>query len=1106
MKQLFQLRKELSVPAAAPEDSVISAEETTTGSAVTNVQFSNEQVITENGKYKVSKLAPSLSFLPSNVELCCSVDAKSGYALCCDTDNVYVWPFLSSETHPSFVRIPLHDEEYESWSRPPLCCFTWPSVLERDLKSSPGLFLVNSRSGDIQFYEDVDTVSQVASFLTQTKRHKSVLKLRDGEYVENLINAEPAGILLSTNYGRVEFCTIRDANGKPFVSLKQTIIKCQVGIFSSMSKSKRVVSLKLGEISGKGERIVSILTQGGRYQVWNLSSVGNCYKKIDLNVQSEISQAVLEHFPLATSTLKLLDCHPLSGDSDAYLFLSFLAESNETHYLLSTIIVDEDTNSFAIFSTYRLNTYTRPLSDEFAPRLIVPTAYTKEHLPITSVYTLFSDAAVLTQTSSKLDSNYPFKRKWEDIIRFNKDMKVLGYDCNSSSLYITDGRTCALKLETFEKYENSDFQEIRFIKSHVDQYVYFGGQSTDSLLDFNLPDNLDLQPQEIETDIQMSSDEIKYALSNHIPPVANNPMKHLKIRSELFERLLTFVAHNFLDQTSSQFKLDLISDFEMIKCLESLYSLLPQQPTSISQAWKTVLSESSYQSDSDFISDGIVKIPELLGAFLKHLKDLMKSTNETMLKSQIAKLINQLVYHSILEECENSYRYGLFQMSPDDVSKNIPWFTTNSIIENLNDIFFLLRHASEDLAVVSEFVEELLLLVKSLFYMVRQITMWIDANAITDSSYKQFFEENHLLWNRVLRDVNRSQDSILITDFYQDFEGLVETLQSLPKITAFSLYDEFFQKYGYDFAKSLFSYYIKEGLWDDLYESFGETHSEYLDQFLGECPEYGKVKWIGNIYCHKYDEATTTLLSISTGTQSLGQDLKQRQAQLSIAKLTALAAEVQDLEKLNEIQTELDLIDGQILLSQELQESTLNPLFKDFTTYRTLFKYLSDAVKRRESLSVPHMIELFTLLNQDTSYGFALSILAIDHTLPTEVKKYCEYQIWRRCLLSDENAVRQTLRVFFKQQFYHQSIELPIIDNLANEKLITDSYLDGMYHGLTDLNKLASDVKREVALFANSNLDVTMLQSIIGEINEETGNQCVINYATNTIETSPTSF
>ncbi|CDO91881.1 unnamed protein product [Kluyveromyces dobzhanskii CBS 2104] len=1105
MTQLFQLRKELSVP-DTHEDSVVSVDDASMRSTGTNAQFSNEQVITENGKYKVSRLAPSLSFLPDGVDLNCRIDARSGYALCCDTDNVYAWPFSSSETHPNFVRIPLHDEEYESWSKPPLCCFTWPSVLERDLKSSPGLFLVNTKSGDIQFYEDVDTVSQVASFLTQTKRHKATLKLRDGEYVDSLINAEPAGILLSTNFGRVEFCTIRDANGKPFVSLKQTIVKCQVGMFSSMSQSKKIVSLKLGEITGKGERLVSILTRGAHYQVWNLSSVGNSYKRIDVNVLSEISHAVLEHFPSATSCLQLLDCHPLPGDINAYLFLSCLKESNETHYLLSTIILDENTNSFSIFSTYRLNTYTRPMSENFIPRLVVPSAYNEELLVLTSVYTLFSDATVLTQTSSKLDSNYPFKRKWEDIIRFNKDMNVRGHDYDSNALYITDGRTCTLKLETFEKYEKSDFQEIRFIKSHVDQYIYFGGHSADSLLDFDLPENLDLQPQEIETDIQMSSDEIKYALSNHIPPVTSNVIKHLNIRSELFDRLLTFVAHNFLDQTSSQFKLDLISDFEMIKCVERLYSLLPDLPDSVSQAWKAVLTENSYESDSTFVTNGIAKIPELLGSFFKHLNDLMKSTHDVHLKSQIVNLINQIVYRSILEECENDYRYGLFQMNPDDISRNIPWFTTYGIIESINEIFFLLRHASEDTGVLIEFGEDLLLTVKSLYYIVRQITMWIDTNAITDSSYTHFFEENHLLWNRVLRDTGKAQDSILITDFYRDFEALVETLQTLPKITAFSLYDEFFQKYDYEFAKSLFSYYVKNGSWDELYETFGDSHAEFLAQFLEEFPENGNVKWIGEIYSNKFEDAAKTLISISTGTKSLGQDLKHRQAQLSIAKLSALAAEPHDMKEINDIQTELDLIDGQILLSQEVQESNLNPIFQDFATYQTLYRYLSDAVRRRESLSVPHMVELFTLLNKDSSFGFALSILAIDCTLPTGVKKYSEFQIWRRCLLAGEETLRQTLRVFFQQQFYNQNIELPIIDNLTNEKLITDSYLDGMYHGLTDLGELAADVKREISLLSNSSVDVKMLQSIIGEINEETGNQCVINYVTNTIEAHPSSF
>lgn len=484
----------------------------------------------------------------------------------------------------------------------------------------------------------------------------------------------------------------------------------------------------------------------------------------------------------------------------------------------------------------------------------------------------------------------------------------------------------------------------------------------------------------------------------------------------------------------------------------------------------------------------------------------MKSTQDIKLKAHIVSLMNDTIYYAVLEEGENNYRYGVFQMDPQDASKNIPWYATNDILEVLNEMFFQLRHSSEDSTVLDENDELLLLLVKSMYYSVKQMSLWMDVNSISDPTYTDFFQENHLLWIQVLKEINRTQDSLLITDFYQDLEGIVETLKYLPSTSALSFYEDFFEKYGYEFAKPLFIHYVTEGKWDDLYAIFNENHPEYLQRFFEDYPQYDKVKWIGEIYSNRFTQATETLLKISTGTKALGVDLKQRQLQLSIAKLAALASELASKEELYTIQTELDIIDGQSLLSQQIKESDFNGIFNELETYHALFKVLTNALKRNESLSVPHMIELFTLLNSETCFGYALSILSIDTMLPTEARKYCEYQIWRRSLLQGAVAFKETLKLFFQQKLYANNIGLPILDVLKNENIISETYLDGVYHNLVDLKKLAADVRQELQLLSQSNITTTVVQSLIAEANEETGSSCGINYETNTVETETTPY
>lgn len=1098
MTQLFQLRKELSV-SVGNDESMISYEESSV-----QKHFSNEVILTENGKYKVSRLLPSLSFLPPGYDLSCSVDTRTGYASCSDSQNVYIWPFQSQEVHPNFMRIPLHDDPHEAWSHSPLTSFTWPSVLDRDLQTAPGLFIINIKSGDIQFYEDLDTVHQTPSFITQSKRHSTKMKLKNGEEIVSLINAEPAGLLISTNYGRLQFCTIRDPDGKPLVTLKQSILKCQVGIFSSMSSSKNLVSVKAGEVSGKGERIISVLTSGGDFQVWTLSSSGYSYQRFDVNIWQELSSSILEHFPFATNKLQILDSHPLPVPN-AYLILCCIAEKDRTHYILATIIIEESTNSFSLFSTYRLNTYTEAFSKGASPKLIIPSASSEDNLPIITIFSLFNDSVVLTQFSSKLDHGFPFRRKWEDIIRFKKDTDIIGYSSDVSSVYVLDRAKGSLRIETFEKYEKADLQETRFIKSHVDQYIYFGQQSADSLLDFDLPSNLELLPSEIEADIQLSSDEIKFSMSSHIPPIADNVQQNFKIRTQLFQRLLKFVSHNFTKDLSVQFKLDLVADFEILKCAEKLYSLLPTSSEAINSVWYSALKEYLIQDDASFAGSSISKLPELFGAFCKNLTEIMKSSSNLELKIEIISLLNSVIYQAVLEESENGYRYGVFQLSTTDISSKLPWFTNNGILESLNDAFFDVSYSVEDLSSYTAAHQPLLLLVKTLYYLVREINLWLKTQSITDPKYAEFFNENHLLWNKVLVIMNKSHDSILITDFYHDFDAMVETLQSLPAVTAFTLYDDFFEKYSYDFAKPLFKHYVINGKWDELYSIFSENRNELLQRFFEENQEFDKVKWIGQIYSEDYSGASKTLLQLATGTSALGSDLKKRQAQLSISKLASLEAETLENSRIELIQKELDLIDGQILISKKIEAENFSTVFSAMETYKVIFKVLTDAVKRNESLSIPHLVEVLTLLNSDDCFGYALRILSIDRTLPAEVKNYCEYQTWRRSLLNGEESFKQTLQTYFEEELYSQYIELPVLANLLNKNLISKSYLEGVYHGLANLTALSIDLKNEIQLLESQNFSTGEIQSLIATVNTETGNKCVINYESNTIEIKGTS-
>ncbi|SCW02213.1 LAFE_0F01464g1_1 [Lachancea fermentati] len=1123
---LFQLRKELSTSVSQDESDVTQSfvEELKSHSNVESSvgdKFTNEVIVTENEKYTVSKLPASLGFLPSTLDIEGLVDTYSGNASVNDRDNLYIWPYNSTQKQPSFIRVPLH-EECTSLSCIPSVIFTWPAAIDDESTTkSAGVCIVNKKSGLVQFYEDIDTITNISSLLSKDKVYELDLRLKDKEVITNVLNCEPAGVVISTSNGRLLFITIRDFMGKPSVNLRSQLVKSQVGFFRSSNRFKEFVSLQTGAILGKGERIVSTVTRGGEFQVWNLSAVANSYKRIEVNLYDQILDSLQDLYPFANGSLQVLNSHPLPNDQ-AHLILSSIVDHDGTfYYILSTIKLDEKTNSFVIFSTYRLNTYTAPLTGSHYPKILVPSFLKTEvdgeiDQNITSVFVIFPDAVVLTQTSSQLDQSYPLRRKWEDIISFRGDVHLVGHGYDADSIFLINKEMGVLKITANAAMHDGELGDVRFIKSHIDQAIYFSNTSS-NLIEFNLPENISLERNEIESDLLDSSREVLLSTSSYIPPKLSTLDNHVKMRVDLFKHLLAFTKANFLHRISPQVKLDLIESYEVLNCAQYFLSFI-ENNSEIAAKWNELVSASGLSNDSLFHHE-VNRFPQMLSQLFEHLNDLLATTSDLSIRISYIDLIISCIYKATLEDGEQTFRFEQFQMATSELNDNLPWFAQHNFPKIINEAFFILKESAEGANNLAHYADKLLILVRVLYYVFKQLFLWYSDKSSRQASaeYQQLhhlFESSSLQWNRTLCEVNYPDESLRITEFYEDLASLVETLDAVNEDLSAEVYEQYFKKFGYSFAEKLFAFYISTDKLQNLYFKFPDQH-EYLNKFFEENPQYGNVEWIGDIFEEKYGKALRVLTRIScTKDATTEVPLVTRQFRLSVAKLCGLAdGGNTHIDEIYLIQASLDAIDGQKDIVSRLNRGTnLHKRFETSVVIKDFFHILCQSAKSQNGLSLSNTIDFYTILDSKHSFFCALKLLSLNmNYLSFEVTNFLNVIIWRRCILFDnwqtvgdaaQTALSDTLEGYFSEELYNSGCSLPRWSQLIDSSLVTAEYFQGEYGDfVTDASGLFDFSLKEIECIRALGDDFSVkIKAMIGAANEKTGKKCTVNYETNTIE------
>lgn len=251
----------------------------------------------------------------------------------------------------------------------------------------------------------------------------------------------------------------------------------------------------------------------------------------------------------------------------------------------------------------------------------------------------------------------------------------------------------------------------------------------------------------------------------------------------------------------------------------------------------------------------------------------------------------------------------------------------------------------------------------------------------------------------------------------------------------------YYDLFGMEWAKALYSYYIKEG---ELFAllSDNDSHQKYLTAFLRSKKEYAKVSWINEVTQEKdYHRASAELLDLGLHRE---RDLWSKKIQLSIGKLARLAGRnaanglvLPDGEEMRETEAQLEVIRIQGLVYKHVRTAVKgaiddtaerqlalevydNPSLHGKTALATVLHEKLGWLLEHRAMGALDLVDLLTLLGPDSrgegggvlgGEEFHHALLALNAAGPTEGEEFrlAEQGVWRRCLLRDDwGAINDT--------------------------------------------------------------------------------------------------
>ena len=502
--------------------------------------------------------------------------------------------------------------------------------------------------------------------------------LFSGETVVELISASHAGFIITLTSGRIAQLTLRDAQGKPRVSIQflRATEQSSGGLFGSIKGilgggafKRDVAAVHTRPLGTKGQMQVLSLTERAELQIWDLDWSGQYRYRgtVDFRevVTRELKKDESPELQGRAEILTMVDFAILEKPSnsseltalgtelpiDLLVLLRAGTADNQEHVLIE----------ISVEGQYVAISRSRPLITYFTrsnhrargrPRLLLPK-------PRHTAFVMFEDAVALASMQddegdspeAQLHASYIQPATFEDTIYIRKSNGLAILDASEEENKSGQASSVAfiksaglVRISVMDPI-SSDHEARLSIKSKIEQAVFHGALQGGNILDFSRIGGSQYSSDDVEEAALAISDQILRSTSSFISTAPTSLDTHLTYKAQALRALVTHVRQNYpvLSKTAMW---QLLWDAEQVAAGQQMWKAFEEHVAACSEKKRTatVLDEvcALIQQESDakevtsdddavraFFIHSLHRIERILPMAYHFLKFLRNDTDKT---------------------------------------------------------------------------------------------------------------------------------------------------------------------------------------------------------------------------------------------------------------------------------------------------------------------------------------------------------------------------------------------------------------------------------------------------------------------------------------------
>ncbi|KAI1938441.1 hypothetical protein LOZ66_003244 [Ophidiomyces ophidiicola] len=447
------------------------------------------------------------------------------------------------------------------------------TLISASTHSEPGLIIVLPCAGTIVLWETVSNPT-ILGLIKQKESgiQDSIPHLLSGECVTDIVNIEPAGVVLILSTGRLCHVSTRDLQGKPTISFQfpnaslrsaaSGFFEGLKNVFSTASWRRKVVAAKAGKSHRRGQRALLVATNSGLIEAWDTHWMTGAALKSHAAVAKEIVEAVQQRnlFDEEIDSYEIVDFafrEYAEGDSEipdevdstySLWVLASLTRQALTSYFVVEVSLHGSNTSVDQVYPVRHEHVSNESDSTWKPRLYVPRPGDTGFIVFPGGVTILSLVSVEGSPSSQLlQPNTSKPTPFQDYVKFrdNSGYVIAGSGAESDSKH----PSCVLMVQNCGlirisarpqsvPHEDIDGAQVS-TRSRLEQLVFY--ETAANPVDLTCYEELQSPVSTLENAALQISQSILHSDSKFVPTVVPSLEDQMKLRSTALHALAFFL-------------------------------------------------------------------------------------------------------------------------------------------------------------------------------------------------------------------------------------------------------------------------------------------------------------------------------------------------------------------------------------------------------------------------------------------------------------------------------------------------------------------------------------------------------------------------------------